>query len=328
MIIVLIILFAALAFPGITWIYYQITFLSPNKTQGDDFRISTSEQMAPFRERALSDIVKIREKPFEAAEILSGDGLRLKGRYYHQKDGAPLVIAFHGYRGTAFRDFSAGSHGYLSFGFNLLMIDERAHGGSEGHTITFGIRERYDCLDCARYAAERFGSGTKIILAGISMGAATVLMASELDLPGNVCGIIADCPYSTPEAIIKKVLKGRGLPVPMGWFFVRAAALLFGHFDIAPAGQPGGASPEAGASHDWNLRADAREAVTRAKVPILLIHGEDDHFVPCDMSREIAAANPEKIRFHTFPGAGHGLSYLVDEPRYTGLIRDFTSEIL
>ena len=49
MIIVLIILFAALAFPGITWIYYQITFLSPNKTQGDDFRISTSEQMAPFR---------------------------------------------------------------------------------------------------------------------------------------------------------------------------------------------------------------------------------------------------------------------------------------
>ena len=144
---------ALLIFLGITWIYYQITFLSPNKTQGDDFRISTSEQMAPFRERALSDIVKIREKPFEAAEILSGDGLRLKGRYYHQKDGAPLVIAFHGYRGTAFRDFSAGSHGYLSFGFNLLMIDERAHGGSEGHTITFGIRERYDCLDWGRSAS-------------------------------------------------------------------------------------------------------------------------------------------------------------------------------
>ena len=110
--------------------------------------------------------------------------------------------------------------------------------------------------------------------------------------------------------------------------FTLILSLLFGHFDIAPAGQPGGASPEAGASHDWNLRADAREAVKRAKVPILLIHGEDDHFVPCDMSREIAAANPEKIRFHTFPGAGHGLSYLVDEPRYTGLIWDFTAEIL
>ncbi len=65
----------------------------------------------------------------------------------------------------------------LREGHNVLMIEERAHLESEGHTITFGIKERYDALDWIRYALQRFGEDTRIILVGISMGAATVLMA-------------------------------------------------------------------------------------------------------------------------------------------------------
>jgi len=62
-------------------------------------------------------------------------------------------------------------------------------------------------------------------------------------------------------------------------------------------------------------------------VPILLIHGEADRFVPCELSRQIAEANPEMIEFHTFPGAGHGVSYLADTERYTKLVRDFCEKI-
>ena len=58
-------------------------------------------------------------------------------------------------------------------------------------------------------------------------------------------------------------------------------------------------------------------------MPILLIHGEDDHFVPCEMSREIAANCASRVVVQTFPGAGHGLSYLVDPQRYERVVFDF-----
>ena len=100
----------------------------------------------------------------------------------------------------------------------------------------------------------------------------------------------------------------RGFNVTITYPFLRLGAKIFGGFD-----------PKA---------ADALEAARRIRVPVLLIHGEEDHFVPCDMGRRIAAANPEKIRLETFPGAGHGLSYLIDKPRYTKLVMDFTARVL
>ena len=65
----------------------------------------------------------------------------------------------------------------------------------------------------------------------------------------------------------------------------------------------------------------AAAEVKKAKGPILLIRGEDDRFVPCEMSKEIAAASP-LVERHTFPGAGHGLSYMTDRERYLTLVDD------
>ena len=72
---------------------------------------------------------------------------------------------------------------------------------------------------------------------------------------------------------------------------------------------------------------NAASAVRHTKVPVLLIHGEADELVPCRMGREIAAANPAMVELHTFPGAGHGLSYLTDTPRYSALIDAFCKKI-
>ena len=266
---------------SVYWIYRYI-FHSPRKNQGDDHDLPIPIPTQEQHDRCISLIDALNARPYERVSILSQDGLRLS-------------------------DFCGGANICLSRGFNVLMIEERAHCSSEGHTISFGINERYDVLNWTRYAAERFGPDTKILLGGISMGAATVLMASELDLPGNIRGILADCPYTTPEEII--TLTGKKLKFPMEALFpfVRLAAKLFGGFTL------GG--------------VNAASAVRHTKVPVLLIHGEADELVPCRMGREIAAANPAMVELHTFPGAGHGLSYLADTGRYTALIDAFCKKI-
>lgn len=300
----------ALAGLGASGLYalYRYIFYSPFRRQNDDFALKLPDRPESDRARAAALIARLNARCYERVHITSFDGLRLAGRYYRCRAGAPLAILCHGYRGTPSRDFCGGADVCLAAGFNLLMIEQRAHCSSEGHTISFGVNERRDCLDWTRYAAARFGPDVPILLAGVSMGAAAVLMASALPLPENVRGIIADCPFTSPREIITQVARQRGFPAGTLWSFIALSARLFGGF--SPSG------------------ADAAEAVKRARVPILLLHGEADGFVPCDMGRRIAASNPALIELHTFPGAGHGMSYLEDTPRYTALFTEFCERVL
>ncbi len=252
----------------------------------------------------MVEIARIMESAkCEIVTVKAWDGLMLSGRLYEYHPGAPLILAFHGYRSMALRDCAGAFALAQKLGFNILAVDQRSHGKSEGNAVTFGIRERYDCLDWIQYACERYGRGHPIVLSGISMGAATVLSAAELDLPENVCCILADCPYSSPAAIIEKVAKDRGYPGELAMPVIRLGAKLLGGFDLDESG--------------------AADAVRQTKMPILLIHGEDDRFVPCDMSREISSNCGCKIEFYTFPDAGHGLCYIMDPKRYEKICVDF-----
>lgn len=295
-------LFLAAAF----WTY-RFTFYSPKGKQNEDHTVLVSPQMEPMIEDVHRMIDEINAVPYEPVSITSHDGLRLRGRYYHQSDDAPLALCFHGYRGTPSRDFSGGSQILLRQGFNVLLVEERAHCGSEGHTITFGVKERLDCMAWVNHFHYRFPEA-EMLLFGISMGAATVLMSMALPMPEYVRGVVADCPFTEPKAIIRHVAAGLKIP---GWIAVPlafAAAGIFGHFNL------GGAS--------------ALEAVREAKKPILLIHGEEDDFVPCGMSLELQEANPALTERHTFPGASHGISFLLDPERYERLIADFAARVL
>lgn len=292
---------------GITVYAYRFTFYSSPKRKDNPYLTPSGEQYQPSRQRMHDLIREMEAIPFESVTVTSFDGTALFARYYHVRDGAPLQIQCHGYRGTALRDFCGGNKLARESGQNTLVIDQRAHGKSEGKIISFGVRERYDCLRWIEYACERFGKDTPIFLSGVSMGAATVLMTADLELPENVVGIIADCPYSSPAAIIRKVCGDMKMAPAVTMPFVRLAARL-GGFDL-------GASA-------------AVESVKKARIPILLIHGDDDRFVPCDMSREIAAACASPITFAVFPGAGHGLCYMEDTERYNQLAEDFTKTCL
>ena len=306
---VLIILIAILAAVlVISFGIYWAVFHSPDRRQNIDRNIPRLPELKARGADTQKFIVRFEKVPFETVYTTSSDGLRLRGRLYMTAEDAPFVIGFHGYRGTPMRDLSAGVYTYFDCGCNVLLIEHRAHCGSEGHTITYGVKERYDCLRWIEFVRERFGEDRPVVLAGISMGAATVLMASGLDLPSNVRGIIADAPFTSPEAIIHTVCSSIHLPYFVVGPFIRLAARLYAGIGLRDA--------------------DAAEAVKRTPVPILLIHGEADGFVPCEMGRQIAAANPEMIELHTFPDAGHGLSFLVDQPRYERLVRDFLSRVL
>lgn len=239
----------------------------------------------------------------ESVSIRSRDGLTLCGRYYHISDQNHLEILFHGWRSNALRDGCGGAKLARDAGYNLLIVDQRAHGSSDGNTITFGVKEKYDCLDWVNYAIDRFGNDVRILLGGVSMGAATVLMASSLPLPPNVVGITADCPYSSPEAIIRKVCRDMGIPDRLGYPFVRISARLIGRFSLADSG--------------------AVEAVRHAKVPIMLMHGEEDDFVPFSMSLEILDAIASDKKFLAIPRAGHGLAYFYDTETYTREVTAF-----
>ena len=302
-------LFLLLLILSVSYITYRIAFYSSPKKRGDVLTLPqdksyTDEQRASLKEM-MDDMM---QRPFEIVSIRSVDGLTLYGRYYHFYDKAPIELQFHGYRGSAFRDYSGGNRLARLGGHNALVVDQRSQGMSEGHTITFGIMERFDCQEWVRYIAQRFGKDLPIILTGVSMGAATVLTASELDLPGNVVGIIADSPFSSPEAIIRKVCQeDMKLPSALAMPFIRLGARLFGGF---------------------NLRAaSAIEAVPHSKYPVLLVHGEADSFVPCYMSHELFAAYGSEKQLETFPGAPHGFSLMVDPDRYRAMIGDFNRKI-
>lgn len=302
----ILLIFTAIVLGG-SYYAYRIAFLSQNKDRNQVPEI-IGEMYDPYKPLLKEMFQTLIDRPYEPVTITSHDGLTLFGRYYHTADGAPLDIGFHGYRSNYIADFCGGSAMSLSQGHNLLLIDQRAHGNSQGNTITFGIRERRDVLSWLNYAVDRFGAETKICLYGVSMGAATVLMAAGLALPSNVRGIIADCPYVRASDIIVEVGKGMHYPA---WFTVPCAwlgARIFGGFDL----------------HE----TDAVTAVSKSKVPILIIHGEDDTLVPAAMSALAQKANPTLVRRETFPGAGHAMSYMVDTKRYWKVATDFMKQVL
>ncbi len=286
---------------------YKITFHSPSHGRAAVDDPLDGEQYEAVAENIFRISHIMESISFEEVMVQAQDGISLYGRYYHVRDGAPLEILFHGYKSHAFRDCSGGHALSRKMGFNALVVDQRAHGKSGGNTICFGIMERYDAEKWIRYANKRFGSETPIILSGLSMGAATVLMAAGLDLPGNVACVVADSPYSAPSAIIRKVCADVGYPVALSMPFVHLGARLFGRFKLN--------------------ETTAKDAVKKAKVPILLIHGEDDRFVPCSMSVEIAVHCASPVTVHTFPDAGHGLCYMTDPRRYERIVYDFLRRI-
>ena len=289
---------------GVCYLCFRMAFYSENPPVPEgEIPTPEGEIYDPYRDKMKKWILEARQLPQEDVSITSFDGLTLRGKFYPYAPNAPIELMFHGYRGNAERDMSGGVQRCFALGRSALIVDQRASGRSEGHVISFGINERKDCLKWVEFMVEHFGPDVKIILTGISMGAATVLMASGEKLPPNVVGVLADCGYSSAKDIMKLVIREMKLPPNLCYPFVKLAARIYGHFDLEDT------SPV--------------EAMRKARVPIIFYHGEADDFVPCSMSKECFDACIARKAIVTIPGAGHGLSYPKDPETYLQTLFDF-----
>ena len=301
MIIAIILTALLLIFLFLLLIIYNRVFYYPYKNLSEIH--SKNEAKNPYGAEIARRAAALYERPYEKLTIRSFDGLTLCGRYFHHADGAKLCICCHGFHGSPSRDFSAMGPILMDAGYNVILIEERAHWNSGGHTISYGLRERRDILGWINFANERFGSDTPIYLFGLSMGAAAVLMTSGFDLPANVRAICADCPFNDPLEEILFVTEKFGLNPKIAKPLIILSALIYGRLNIR--------------------ETSAAEEVKKTKTPILIIHGESDTLVPVRMSAEVHASNPDRIEYHTFPGAGHGTSYFTDTDRYLRIVFDF-----
>ena len=299
---ILILLFILMEF-----ILYLLAFQGRTGADFTRHDFMLKKELRPYADLILAGKRYVVETPHEDVVIKSRDGVRLFGRFYDREDRRGIVIMMHGYRSMAENDFSCSSEYVHDRGFAMLLADQRAHGKSGGFVMTFGIRERWDLLDWVSYVEKRF-PGEKIIVEGLSMGAATVVMAAGEGFPPSVRGLIADCGYTSPKEIISSVIRSCHLPVKIFYPLVRLAGRVFGMFDCE--------------------ECSAVEAAKRASVPALFIHVEADDFVPCDMGRSNYEAYAGPKELVTVPGAGHGLSYVVDMPKCQRALTDFLDRVL
>lgn len=289
----------------IAYICYKMAFhvRDCDKKPKNEFPIPEGKIYEPWRETMKGWMIQTRALKHECYSIKSFDGLTLYAKYYEKHPGAPIEIMFHGYRGNAERDLCGGVQRCFALGHNAFIVDQRACGDSEGNVITFGVKEHLDCMRWVEFAVDHFGPEAKFMLTGISMGASTVLNAAGCPLPENVVGILADCGFSSPADIIKKVIGDLKLPPSIAYPFVQLGAQLFGHFNV-----------------DEIASVDA---IKNCKLPVIFFHGESDDFVPCQMSKINYDACPSKKRLVIIPGAGHGLCYPVAPELYLREMRDF-----
>ena len=290
---------------GISFVLYCKLFANFKRKKEQLTLMSGPEyqEMIAGREAAAA---KCQQIPAETVYVQSYDGKKLCGKLYMQNENAPWHILHHAYRGGSFQVMAPSLLHFFGRGENVLLLHLRSQGESEGHTITFGIQERRDTGVWADYLVNRFGQDTKIFLYGVSMGAATVLMACGLELPRQVRGVIADCPYSSPVGVMTTVAGGNALVSKIVTFFAFMSAFVFGHFNI--------------------LETSPLEAVQKTKAPVLLIHGTGDTFVPFSMSEDIQKANPEMVRLVPIEGAPHAGAILKDPDTYGRAVADFIAD--
>ena len=281
---------------------FMMAFYSSNKPTDEEFPLPPGEIYLPYRETMVNWMKESRALPYETMSITSFDGLTLRGRYYEYAPNAPIELMMPGYRGLAERDLCGGVQRCFAMGRSALIVDQRGCGESEGHVITFGVREHRDCLDWMRLLIDRFSEDVRIYLTGISMGASTVMIAAGQELPPQVIGVVADCGFTSAKDIIKKVIRQMHLPADFLYPLVRLGALLYGGFDLEAI------SPI--------------ESLKTCRVPICFAHGDTDDYVPYEMSvQNYEICSAPKTLF-TAKGAGHGLAYLADPESYIAALKN------
>lgn len=274
------------------------------KRREDDGKLNPSN---PYIKLIKEKSEWLDQQKTEKVSILSFDGLKLKGIFLPAEQKTDkIILAVHGFRVNAMKDFAGLVYFYHQQGYHVLLVDDRAHGASEGKYIGFGCLDREDCYRWVHYLDQRFQGKCSIFLHGISMGAATVLMTSSMNLPRSVKGIIADCPYTSIWEEFCYLTERE----KKSWFIMYPIMKLAGKICKVVAG------------YEYDEISSAEE-VKDTKIPILLIHGKEDRFVPPSMSEKIYNNCVSEKKLLIVPNAKHAESYYVAKEKYEESLLNF-----
>lgn len=244
----------------------------------------------------------------QEVHIRNEDNLELWGLWVPAENPRGTILLAHGYRSSFLPDFGLVFDFYHKQGMNLLLPNQRSHGKSEGKYITYGVKESRDMLCWIDFHNRTFGE-YPMILSGLSMGASTVMYMVDLPLPENVRGLIVDCGFTSPKEIISKVFRETiHLPAGPSMWVADLFARVFAGFSFS--------------------EKDARKILQKNYLPILMVHGTADDFVPCDMTREAYAhcAGPKQLLL--VEGAGHGVSFLHAREDYTEAVKELLNQCI
>ena len=267
-------------------------------------RLVGSEDFVAGLETLSANAKNLTNKNTERVELTAFDGITLVGHWYPCENAKRVIVAMHGWRSSWAKDFGIAADFFHENGCSVLFAEQRAHGESGGEHMGFGLLERYDCYEWTKWVDMQCGSQTPIYLMGISMGATTVMMTTSFKLPKNVKGVIADCGFTSPQAIWKHVAENN-LRIPFLIYKGISNDIFKKKVQIG------------------NLKFSTTMALEKCKLPVLFIHGTDDKFVPINMTFEnYKACKGDKYLF-IVPGAEHGMSYLVDTKGYEEKLLEF-----
>lgn len=299
---------------------YFVNYALVADGSGDD-RESSEEIVDELKLEDIQTIESARESQTVASEewfetvdkeqvhIISSDGFQLNGHTYIHDDSDEWVFIVHGYKSNEKSSIVLAPYFYEG-GYNVLTYDLRAHGESEGDFIGMGHLDGEDLILWTDYILEEYGD-VEIVYHGTSMGAATVMNAvGEENLPEEVKGFVIDAGYSSIWNIYESELSHRfGLPP-------------FPVLDMADI------MARVRAGYSFKNDGIAIERVAETDLPMLLIHGENDDFVPVEMAYDIfdAKSSGEK-QLEIFEGAGHSESKYIDEERYYDTVFSFLEEV-
>ncbi len=265
----------------------------------------------PYQEAFLQELSaasnRLKNSDCQRVEIISGDGIPLVGHLHICENPKRIILAMHGWRSSWDQDFGMVADFWNNNDCTVLYAEQRGQNDSGGDHMGFGMLERYDCLDWVNWINARFPEKLPIYMAGVSMGATTVLMAANLDLPDNVKGIAADCGFTSAQEIWRHVTTDN----------LHLSFQLRRHDVQKMCRRKISMDP---------TQFSTVEALRHTKIPVLLVHGTDDTFVPVEMSYENykACAGPRKLL--VVPGADHGMSYYVNKKEYEKVAREFWQE--
>lgn len=248
--------------------------------------------------------------------IESDEGKRLHAYYiYAPVSTGNTAVLLHGYTDNAISMMQIAYLYNKVMGFNVLLPDLHGHGLSEGEAAQMGWKDRLDVLLWLEQAEEMFAdknSPVKIVVHGVSMGAATTMMvAGEVErglhqLPYVKC-FVEDCGYTSVWDEFGHELWNR--------FYLPSFPLLNVASNLCER------------QYGWNFReASALEAVKRSTRPMLFIHGEADDYVPTRMVYPLYEAKPEPKELWTLPDVGHADAFKSNPEAYIRRVKAFVEK--